>query len=708
MLERLANRHTAVAALPTAAYAVLVVALLAVCLLVPKAAPVPLHATAGSAFTFNGEDPSSNAIAIHGPRYGSWSGSDANTGTLASDDFTTNQALEVALSGFPANPRLGLYLERDDGKARLLLTSPTNYGRQWTRHTFWLPADWVGSHVRLYARDDSRAADGWLGVADVYSLSRPGWVLVNYGWWALKWLLLGGTALLAVFPVTPGALFCATTLTTLLAFRLPSILSGQLFNPDEAQMTAQAITFLHRATPWLDVDGTTSGPLNSMFVALPGVFSLVPTLNTSRLLAALYLAIALIFLYLALRLFCFEGPSRLATLLALACLGAVTEPSVLAYASETVPIMLIAIVLWVLALSLRRESLDTYGMPAAAVLIGSLPFTKLQAVPFAILLAAVALWIVWTRTNGPQRWRSFAAFALGLAAVPLIFVGWVTAKGAFRDFWTTYVIFPRMYVSGNCCNVAGPGLVFADRAIGLFVSVGLIATIGAGCAVIVLRGRLGRVFAFFVVMTCIAVYAIEVPQTPFVHYLLWLVLPIAGLVAGSLAALRERLVGSPGAWAALTACVAFAFLLPAVDSPFRHPLFTGPVSLRVDAVVDPVVPALRRFIAPGASVAMWGWMPQYPVYTGAVMGTRDSISQFQIEGRPLQAYYRARYIGDLVKKQPDFLLEAIGPSAFAYHDPAGQGIASFPELRDFVASHYRLAFQTDSLHLYQRDPEDRK
>ncbi len=65
-------------------------------------------------------------------------------------------------------------------------------------------------------------------------------------------------------------------------------------------------------------------------------------------------------------------------------------------------------------------------------------------------------------------------------------------------------------------------------------------------------------------------------------------------------------------------------------------------------------------------------------------------------------YYRDRYLRDVERNRPDFVLDAVGPQAFAYHDVGTEGIAGFPELAAFVASDYRLAYRTDSIRLYRR------
>ena len=58
----------------------------------------------------------------------------------------------------------------------------------------------------------------------------------------------------------------------LLVLRLPQIKWNAEVNPDESQMLAQAMRLLSHPVPWRDMDSTTSGPLNTMWLSLPMYF----------------------------------------------------------------------------------------------------------------------------------------------------------------------------------------------------------------------------------------------------------------------------------------------------------------------------------------------------------------------------------------------------------------------------------------------------
>jgi hypothetical protein len=209
----------------------------------------------------------------------------------------------------------------------------------------------------------------------------------------------------------------------------------------------------------------------------------------------------------------------------------------------------------------------------------------------------------------------------------------------------------------------------------------------------------------FALLLAVSIYAIEAPQTAFPHYLLFLIVPVLvldGIAGGAFIALMARAPRKRFVLRALLVALAIGALAPALAGSLTSPTSFPRDYYAVRPPSDPDVPALRALIKPGQTVAMWGWSPQYLVYTDARLGTRDAISQFQIEGRSFQPYYRARYLGDFGRIRPDFVLEAVGPRQFAYHDRASEGLDNFPALAAEIRRSYTLVFGSAEVRLFER------
>ena len=204
-----------------------------------------------------------------------------------------------------------------------------------------------------------------------------------------------------------------------------------------------------------------------------------------------------------------------------------------------------------------------------------------------------------------------------------------------------------------------------------------------------------------------AYYAVARPHSDYVHYLLWLVMPIStffGCAAGALLNAGVRTAATKR-WLVPLLAVAIALATTAPFASFRvhagYPLYAS-IADDFAPQHDPVLLMLERSIRPGERIAVWGWMPEFYVATGALLGTRDAITQFQIVPSSYRAYYRARYLADFATNRPAYFVDAVAPSTFAYHDPVTQGPESFPELARIVAADYRQIGESYGVRLYRR------
>lgn len=506
----------------------------------------------------------------------------------------------------------------------------------------------------------------------------------------------------------------------LLAFlRWPGFWPPVPLNPDEAQMLAQAITLIHHPVPWHSYDPTTSGPLNSMLLAVPLLFGGKPGYAAGRMFAVVLELGALACLYFTLRRLFGPALAWAACLLPFAFFCALATPEWVNYTSEHLSLLLIAWTGYELAcFATAAGPRAVVHAGKAGLLAGALPFAKLQTAPFVLWAVATALAILVVRRKRLATFRSktLLALALGLAAVPLLVLVPVTLSGSLRDFVICYVVFPFTYVRyaesalGGSLSVAA---YFATPEFARFlISASAVAlACGAGTALLaaVERRFPARAALWFLAaaaaLVVASIVAIESPRSSFQHYLLFLVLPAAAFSAGSLAVLTTALaqVSAVRARAVAAMLVVVATLpLVALRSTSDPYAAAGWQPSAQRAAREAVEAMLTRRVRPGDSLAIWGWMPEYFVATDAVMGTRDSLSEFQIARHPFQAYYRARYVRDFDTNRPAFFLDTVAPSSAAFTSRADAGFETFPELAARVEAGYRLAGESGGVRLYRR------
>jgi hypothetical protein len=270
------------------------------------------------------------------------------------------------------------------------------------------------------------------------------------------------TALLSVAPlfrqVTPPWLrffkqpwlFFLLMALSLFFCRYPAFFFPQKLNPDEAQMLAQAITYETHPIPWRDVDGTTSGPLNSYALLVSLLLGIQPDYFTARFLALACILGMFIFLYLATRRLAGDLAARIALLPFVLFIALNVQKDFLHYSSETISVFILGWAIYLMT-RLARQPGTVATTVLLGLLLGLLPFAKLQTVPLGAFLGLTAIWFLFTSHHLRRKVAITRIFALiASAALPaLVILSIVAHVGAFNDFKISYLDNAAAYVSQN-------------------------------------------------------------------------------------------------------------------------------------------------------------------------------------------------------------------------------------------------------------------
>lgn len=150
-------------------------------------------------FRHDGQFPGAPFAEAHGVRsWGSWSGSDANTGSLKIGPFPAPATLSFGAGGYATSTGNEVYLQHHATVARVPVPVQ-DIGERWNRIDFVVPPAWVGQQVSLVAVDQSTAHRGWLALTEpiqqshfgsAYNrllLSLAAW-MANGVWLGLLWI----------------------------------------------------------------------------------------------------------------------------------------------------------------------------------------------------------------------------------------------------------------------------------------------------------------------------------------------------------------------------------------------------------------------------------------------------------------------------------------------------------------------------------------
>ncbi len=551
---------------------------------------------------------------------------------------------------------------------------------------------WLDAHPILYwlvAAAAMLLLAGWiirglLRRADGSTRSQPEWVL--------------GLLLLAV----------------LLAWRWPPLFGIQAYNPDEAQVIAGALTLQHDPVFWRSVDGNTSGPLN-FYALLPTHWLGVPQDYFNARLTGLLLVWGA--LWSCYRLLRFDfGPSvaALGLLPGLFFFATAIDTDFIQYSTEHLPFFLFtfsAALLW----QAHRQGLPGQAYPlrpwlAAGLLMGLLPWSKLQAAPLAATLAAWGTVLALTKParSWPARFSETGRLAAAALAPGLLILLLVGGTGQWPHFVSSYLINNLAYVNSDYTVMSAVRefirlCQFTWNFPG-FLPAPLLTVAAAGLMAMIQRRRPGPLFLLGALFTAVACFCVLAPRRGYPHYLLFLILPMTWWSGAALGELwqhlrwpRQRLLLGLG-FVLLTGVVS---LLVRAREP--KPLLFGELETNWRQPYDEAGRLLRRLRQPDDCLAVWGWNCHLHVQSGLPQATREAVSERQIsESVQRDTYYRPRYLADLERNQPAFFVDAVGPGAFGFTERATHGHESFAALRDYVQSHYRLLRDLAYARIYVR------
>lgn len=461
-------------------------------------------------------------------------------------------------------------------------------------------------------------------------------------------------------------------------------------NPDEAQLAATALNAWNGPWIWLNAHNHTVGPLAPLLAGWPIMIGQEVSLQSVR--ATGFVVEILSFVLLAAALFRLTGRlyPALAVIPFVAFSGLSTQFDLIHMSSEKFPALALSAALFCVADWTRRRSIAS--LAAAAFLLGLAPLLKLQALLLGISIGLpVFLFALFPRgARGGFDYRTAAIVAGAALAGPLFFILPLVATGRLDYLFAGYVSLGGSYARPFDVESSD----FVRNLVGaLFLP--LLAAVGTGPGLLALSARrAGRLKtatgAFGVAYFAIALITVYLPGREFGHYAYFLFHagPVMfGLLVWALGGrgLRDRVGGAVTALGvALPLTVVSIVAAAGSDRAERERIaeFQGSwTSLYADRSIFPDEPLVFDFIPGfGDRMFVWGWMPEYYVAAGLPSVARDTHTQyfkdFSDEG---QAFHRNDFMRRADRHWPFPVIDATGPSSFAYTSEDWTIARQFPE-----------------------------
>lgn len=512
--------------------------------------------------------------------------------------------------------------------------------------------------------------------------------------------------------------------------RLPFILVDFPLNVDEAQYLAQALMFLHDPIPWLDIDPT--GPLDSWVLLVPKLVGLTPGYASSRIVGIILMWISCIFVYRTLKLYLSESWSLVTVLIPVLFWSSAFLNDFVHYSSELVPMCLISAVLFYL-ISAYHIEFDFRRLLFAVALSSLVPFAKLQATVIVLPLVLIGIVYCFVVSGTRVFIRRFPWIVLSGVFFPMLILIPVILSGGWNDFLWSYLVLAMQYGESHSFIRGLIGFVFWSGPVpvwGAFIQLGLAFLIcvwtgwnafGSGSATET-RKRLKTIFAWpvlpVVTSFVFGMYAIVTPGTYFGHYWQLVIVPstlIAGLFLVRFDHIRYPVFSKIPLIAMLGAELLSSSFIVYVQRAGSINMESGIIGTDKHALM--AVEYLNRNKVEGDRMVVWGWFSDLYIKTGMLSGSREvhvalispdsnELFDFLNLSDELKSYYRNRFMGDLSRSRPRFIVDVCYPGSFGFNSRR-YAPESFSELWEFISSGYDLVFdsstpESDGIRIWRR------
>jgi hypothetical protein len=531
-------------------------------------------------------------------------------------------------------------------------------------------------------------------------------------------------------------LYVLALIAFVVAARWPALLAPML-NVDEPYFLAAATKLLKEPVYWRVTNTTTSGPLNIYPLLLPGLLGLKLEYAAGRIIGLIAVCVSLSSLYFALVRLYRKEIIRVALVLPVMTFALLTSKELVHYSSEHISVALLSIVLMMITryfVSFNATK-NAGGVFLIGLLLGMIPYAKLQALPIAFCLFCIFTHILYSkRLLRAQLVKSLSCLVLGGSTFSALVAIFLVYFSVTDIFWHSYIkqnLFFSNFSSGLKDRFMGfrqLGRAVLSRPARELIPLFCMTIIIACLSIPVLfknrrkmkeetteQGKgVSKTFVFLyyaIALVAMAFYAVAQPQRPFQHYLLFMIIPCSFLLGVLLAELD--LLGpeikvskrpTPKRKQALLALGGLFGLYQLGGVIIGGNPYIQERQTAIETYLNPVSKAILIHASPGEAMAVWGWSPWLFVETCLVHSGLESVPLWAFRPNPQQDYFVHQFVDGMKQSNARLFLDVMVPGNLAYDWLGVKGIKfeDIPEISEYVHREFTLAEEVAGTKIYVR------
>lgn len=476
---------------------------------------------------------------------------------------------------------------------------------------------------------------------------------------------------------------------SLLFFRLPSFIMGTL-DPDESQWMSAVNVMLNNPTYWKSIDTTTTGPFNTFFLMF--VYKLGFPINyfTIRIILVLLIQFpTILFLYESFKIITNTPKARLAIFPILLLYMFMYNKELVSYNSEQIPNLLLSVSIYCCVKyyykSVKNELLT-------GIILGIIPYSKLQFVPVAIFIGCFYIWILWYRK---AKINSIFKLIIGTTIPTVIVLLYLLITGEWNDFWISYIEMNLIYAKSGLNN---NGIGFPESLQNIpfllkkskefkFLAIGLITMASYTIIYILINKKTKFVLKqiiFGTLFFLFSTWSIIQSGNKFLHYIYIYIIPLSML---SLWNIMNKPMSKFNINIYLSLFICLILLKQYTDRYFMYDILENK-----ETKYQALSLKLETYDKPNDKIAVWGWNNELYIETENIQATRDAITYYQTITSPNQIYYQERFIDDMEDNKPTYFINSI-PGRF-YQDTSCS-FTHYPIIANYIFKNYKLIDEND-------------
>ncbi|MFN3590241.1 MAG: hypothetical protein ACK4UP_12730 [Spirosomataceae bacterium] len=398
----------------------------------------------------------------------------------------------------------------------------------------------------------------------------------------------------------------------------------------------------------------------------------------------------LFFYYKSLRQFTQSSTAWLGIFPLIFFYGFTQEYDFVHYSSELLSVLLLNVSLWIylrLNQGLHKYQSEWFLL---GLILGIIPFCKLQAVPIALIIGIFGLWNAHKKNTG---WQNIILLISGSVFFLVIVLVWLFYHHLWDDFWT-------FNIEGNL--VYGKQIEFIQKIINLyrflrnstnfsFFSLSFIPLLIYGWKNTKNNTQLGLAIS----LVLASIFAVLKTGNIFNHYLHLLLYPLA-FIAFTIG--KDKLNSRSTLWVTWIGIIWFLGNTKFKASELAKPYLTYEPYLQK----SPASKLILQYANNNDRMAIWGWVCKYHVETQIPQGATESHPERCVLENPLREKYYKRYIQDIKYKKPKIFVDAVAPNRLFMDNRNVHSHEYFPELKKLIDLHYIFVGETDQSRIYVR------